>query len=113
VRYRVGTVIVLFGLAVAAVSSGVSQTGFQFQPDTRARLIRMLQEEPDACVALIEQSGSIEELRQMLVDRVDTKYQAVKLVEAARALRCVDLPEGTTLREILEAADAVATEAGE
>jgi tellurite resistance protein len=103
----------LFALAVVVVTSGVSQAGFQFQPETRARLIRMLREEPEACVDLIEQAVSIEELRQALVDRVDTKYQAVKLVEAARALRCVDLPEETTLREILDAADAVATEAGE
>ncbi len=111
-RYRVGTVFVLLAVVVAAMSSGVSQTGFQFQPETRARLIRMLQEEPEACVGLVEQSGSMEELRQTLVARVDTKYRAAKLVEAARALRCVALPEETTLREILDAADAVAMEGG-
>ena len=112
-RYRVGAGFALFALVVVVVTSGVSQAGFQFQPETRARLVRMVHEEPAACVDLIEQAESIEGLRQTLVDRVDTKYQAVKLVEAARALRCVDLPEQTTLREILEAADVVAMEAGE
>jgi len=113
VRYRVGTGFVLFALVVAAVTSGVSQVGFRFQPDTRARLMGMLREEPDVCVELIERAGSIGELRQALIDRMDTKYAGMKLVEAARALRCVDLPEETTLRQILEAADAVPQETGE
>jgi hypothetical protein len=106
-------VLVLLALTLVAVDSGVTQAGFTFQPETRVRVMRMVQEESEACVSLIEEAGSIEELRQALVDRVDTKYRAVKLVEAACALRCLDLPEETTLREILDAADVVAMEAGE
>ena len=111
-RHIVAT-LALFALVVAAGDTGVSQTGFQFQPGTRTRLARMIQQEPDACVDLIEQAESIEELRQALVDRVSTQYRATKILEAARALRHLDLPEETTLGEILEAAAAITMEAGE
>jgi hypothetical protein len=89
---------------------GVSQTVFKFEPELRLRLERMIRSEPSACVELIEQSGSLEELREALIERVQTTYRAVKVVEAARALRELDLPEEMTLRELKEVADAIETD---
>ena len=96
---------------VAAVSDiGASQTSFRFDPELKARLARMIRRDPGACVELIEESESLEELRQSLVERVRTKYRAVKVVEAVRALRDLDLPEDMTLRELRETAEAIEME---
>jgi len=70
----------------------------------------MIQREPRTCVDLIEQSDSVEELRGALIERVQTTYRAVKMVEAARALRDLGLPEEMTLRELNEAAEAIETD---
>lgn len=94
-------------LVMAIGGIGVSQTGFRFDPELRVRLERMIRREPAACVDLIEQSESLGELRETLVERVQTTYRAVKVVEAVRALRDLDLPEEMTLRELKEAADAI------
>ena len=103
-------VLVPLCLAMAMGGMGVSQTVFKFDPELRLRLERMIGREPSACVELIEQCESLEELRQGLVERVQTTYRAVKMVEAVRALRGLDLPEEMTLRELKEAAAAIETD---
>ena len=105
-RHLLG-VLVPFCVVVTIGGIGVSQTVFRFEPELRARLERMIQREPETCVDLIEQAESLEELRAILVERVQTTYRAVKMVEAARALRDLGLPEEMTLRELEEAAEAV------
>jgi hypothetical protein len=110
-RFILGTLVV-FWLVVAGGARVASQTGYQFEPETKALLVRMIQKEPGACVDLVEQAESLAGLREALIERVRTKYRAAKIVEAARALRDLGLSEDMTLREIKEAADAIAEEGG-
>lgn len=105
--------LALFTLIVIAGDAGVSQTGFKFESDTRARLIRMIHREPTACVDLIERAESLAGLRDALVKRLRTQYTRMKIVEAARTLRDLDLSEDMTLRELREAAGAVEPESDE
>lgn len=105
--------LTLFTLIVVAGGAGVSQTGFKFEPDTRARLIRMIHRGPVACVDLIERAESLTGLREALVERLQTEYRRMKIVEAARALSDLDLSEDMTLRELREAAEAVEMERDE
>lgn len=110
-RYLLG-ILVPFCVVVAIGAIGLSQTGFQFDPELRTRLEKMIRTEPAACVDLIEQAESLEELRLTLAERVQTTYRGVKMVEAARALRDLGLPEDMTLGELKEAAEAIETDEG-
>ena len=103
-------VVALSSLIVAAAGIAMSQTGFTFEPEMRARLIRMVQKNPDQCVALIEQAESLDALRQTLIEQVRTQYSAAKIIEAARALRETDLSGEMTLRELQETAKTLETE---
>jgi hypothetical protein len=102
--------VALSSLIVAAAGIAMSQTGFTFEPEMRARLIRMVQKNPDQCVALIEQAESLDALRQTLIEQVRTQYTAAKIIEAARALRETDLSGEMTLRELQETAKTLETE---
>jgi hypothetical protein len=99
--------LALFTLIIVAGDAGVSQTSFKFEPNTRARLLRMMHREPAACVDLIERAESLAGFREALVQRVQTEFTNTRIVEAARALEDLDLSEDMTLRELKEAADAI------
>jgi hypothetical protein len=103
-------ILALFTLVLVAGDAAVSQTGFKFEPDTRARLIRMIHREPAACVGLIERAESLVGLRDALAERVRAEFTNARIVEAARALEDLGLSEDMTLRELREAADAVEAE---
>jgi hypothetical protein len=105
--------LALFSLIVVAGDAGVCQTGFKFEPDTRARLMRMIHREPAACVDLIERAESLVGLRQALVQRVEAEFTNERIIEAVRALKDLGLSEEMTLRELREAADAAELEAGD
>ncbi len=103
-------ILVPFCVVVVICGHGISQAGFSFEPELRVRLERMIQREPGACVDLIEQAESVEQLRQALVERVQTTYRALKVAEAVRALKDLDLPDEMTLQELREAAEAMETD---
>jgi len=73
----------------------------------------MMQADPAVCVELIEEAQSLTDLREALVETVRTRYRTVKIVEAARALRELDLSEEMTLRELEETAAALEMETQE
>jgi len=77
------------------------------------RLEKMIQREPGVCIDLIEQAESVEQLRERLVERVQTTYKAVKVAEAVRALKDLGLPDEMTLQELRESAEAAAADGNE
>ena len=99
--------LALLILVFVAGDAAVSQTGFKFEPDTKARLIRMIHREPAVCVDLIEEAGSLAGLREALAERLQVEFTNARIVEAARALEDLGLSEDMSLRELKEVADAI------